>query len=186
MKKLTSSFLAALLIFASITQTGCGNNQTLARVGNVAVQLAIGFESEVNAIEAAGLIKDAAKLANLKQKAQALKTTTKALNSFLIDLKEVDEKDKAAISTKIAEALSIVNGLLINPDVLGLSDDSPVVKFLRYGSITFQQIALTIAALKPPPAAVGVASAGQAKGIPVSSIKIELPEPPPEVRKHLR
>lgn len=183
MKKTTSVLLALLLIVASITQTGCGNEQTLARVGAVAVQLAIGFESEVNAIEAAGLIKDSAKLAAIKQKVTALKTSTKALNEFLIGLKEVNEKDKAALTSKIGEVISIVTALLQNPDVLELSDDAPVVKILRYGSITFQQIALTIAALKPP--AAGVASAGQPSGTPASKIKVQVTEPPPEVKKYL-
>jgi len=184
-RKIYTSLLAALLLTTSITQIGCGNAQTLERVGLVAVQLAIGFESEINAIEASGLIKDAAKLANLKQKAQALKASTNALNSFLLGLKEVNEKDKAQITTKVSEALSIITNLLQNPDVLAFPEDSSIVKFLRYGSITFQQVALIIAALKPPSGA-GTASAGQPKGIPVSSIKIELPEPPPEVKKHLR
>lgn len=183
MKQTFSFLLALLLIVTSITQTGCGNDQTLARVGAVAVQLAAGFESEVNAIEAAGLIKDAAKLAAIKQKVTALKTSTKALNDFLIGLKEVNEKDKAALTTKIGEAISIVTGLLQNPDVLGLPEDAPAVKILRYGSITFQQIALTIAALKPP--AASVANAGQATGIPTGKIKVKITEPPPEVKKYL-
>lgn len=183
MKKLTSSFLAVLLIFASITQTGCGNEQTLARVGAVAVQLAAGFESEVAAIEAAGLIKDAAKLANLKQKAGALKTATKALNDYLLSLSSVNQNNKAEIARKIGEATSIVNGLLLNPDVVGLSDDATVVKVLKYASITLQQISLTIAALNPP--AAGIASSGQSSGIPINKIKISVSQPPDEIAKYL-
>ena len=60
------------------------------------------------------------------------------------------------------------------------SDDAAALTILRHA---VQEVEATIAALQPP--AAGVASSGTSTGIPVSSIKFNLPAPPPEVQRVL-
>lgn len=182
--KLKAFGLIAVLLVGSLSQAGCGNDATLARVGNVAVQLAAGFEGEVNSLIAAGLLRDQAKIDRLKQRVSAAKVSASALNTFLLSLREVDQANKAQITQKIAELTAIISGVLINQDAFGLSEDTGVVIVLRYATVSLNQLALVIAALNPPP--VGVASGGAAKGIPVEKIKVEFTEPPPVVKKWIQ
>lgn len=182
-RKITSLALIALLITGSVMQMACGNSATLARVGNVAVQLAFGFESEVNALAAAGLLKGA-KLDALKQNVAAAKTSATALNTYLLGLREVNANDKAQITQKVAELAAIIGSVLTSQEAFGLSEDQAVVKVLRYATISLNQVALVIAALKIP--AAGVASVGQPSAISVSKIKVQFTEPPPEVKALLK
>lgn len=184
MKRLKALALAALLVAGSVLQIGCGNSATLERVGNVAVQLAFGFESEVNALAAAGLLKGA-KLDALKQNVSAAKTTAAALNTYLLGLKEVNANDKAQITQKVAELAAIISSVLTSQEAFGLSEDQSVVKVLRYATISLNQVALVIAALKTPGAA-SFSTVGGGGGVPVGKIKIQFTEPPPEVKAHLR
>lgn len=182
-QKLTSLALIALLVTGSISQTACGNDATLARVGNVAVQLAFGFESEVNALAAAGLL-SGDKLARLQRNVSAAKLSAGALNTYLLGLKEVNANDKAQITQKVAELAAIISSVLTSQEAFGLNENQAVVKVLRYATISLNQIALVIAALNPP--AAGIASAGQPSGIPVGKIKVQFSEPPPEVKALLK
>lgn len=179
----TKALLGIVLLVLPLALTGCGNEVKLARIGNVVVQLANGFEGEVNALEAAGLLKDPRKLAALKQKVSAAKISANALNTYLLGLKEVNQNDKAAITQKVAELTAIVTGVLINQDAFGLSENTGAVVVLRYATISLNQIALVIAALNPPP--VAVSSAGVKTGIPVNKISVTFDEPPAEVKRHL-
>lgn len=181
--KLKAIGLIAVLLVGSLSQAGCGNDATLARVGNVAVQLALGFESEVNALEAAGLLRDPAKLARLQQQVSAVKTSANALNATLLGLKEVTAGNKAQIVQKIAEVTATISGVLVNQDGFGLNEDTGAVIVLRWATVSLNQLAVVIAALNPPP--VGVASAGGASGIPVSKIKVEFTEPPAVAKKYI-
>lgn len=180
--KLKAFGLIAVLLAGSLSQVGCGNDATLARVGNVAVQLAFGFESEVNALAAAGLLAGP-KLDALKRNVSAAKISAAALNTYLLGLKDVNANDKAQIAQKIAELTNIIGSVLASQEAFGLKEDQAIIKVLRYATISLNQVALVIAALKTPP--VGVAAAGQSSGVPVGKIKIKFTEPPPEVKAHL-
>lgn len=182
-RKITSLALIALLTLGSLSQTACGNDTTLARAGNVAVQLAFGFESEVNALAAAGLL-TGDKLTRLNRSVSAAKISAAALNTYLLGLKEVTAGDKAQITQKVAELAAIIGSVLTSQDAFGLNENQAVVKVLRYATISLNQIALVIAALNPP--AAGIASAGQSAGIPVSKIKVQFDAPPPEVKALLK
>lgn len=184
-RKLTSIGLAVALALLSISQAACGNDATLARVGNVAVQLANGFEGEVNALEAAGLLKDANKLARLRQRVSQAKTSANALNTYLLGLREVNASDKAAITQKIAELAAILSGVLTSQDAFGLSEDTSVVVILRYATVSLNQLALVIAALNPPAAGIAAAGAGGG-GIKVEKIKVRFSEPPTVAQKYLK
>ena len=183
-RKIQSFALIALLIVGSIAQTACGNATTLSRVGNVAVQLALGFEGEVNSLVAAGLIKEGPRLTALRQKVSAAKVSANALNAYLVSLAEVNASDKAQITLKVAELTAIISGVLINQDAFGLSENTGVVVVLRYATISLNQIALVIAALNPPAAGVAAAS-GAKSGIAVDKIKFEFTEPPATVKQYL-
>lgn len=185
-RKITSLALVALLTLGAISQAACGNDATLARVGNVAVQLAAGFEGEVNSLVAAGLLKEGPKLNALRQRVSAAKTSAAALNTFLLGLKEVNAGDKAAITQKIAELTAIISGVLINQEGFGLSEDTSVVSILRYATVSLNQLALVIAALNPPAAGIAAAGAGKASGIPVEKIKVEFSEPPDVAKKYIQ
>lgn len=174
--------LALFVLVLPLGFTGCGNDTSLARVGNVAVQLAFGFESEVNSLAAAGLL-SGDKLARLNRNVSAVKLSAAALNTYLLGLKEVNANDKAQITQKVAEMAAIIGSVLTSQEAFGLNENQAVVKVLRYATISLNQIALVIAALNPP--AAGVASAGQASGIPISKVKVRFDEPPPEVKAML-
>lgn len=183
-RKIKVFALSALLMLGTLAQTACGNSTTLSRVGNVAVQLAQGFEGEVNALVASGLLKEGPKLTALRQKVSAAKVSANALNSFLVSLKEVNASDKAQIVLKVAELTGIISGVLVNQDAFGLSENSGVVVVLRYATISLNQIALVIAALNPPGAGVAAVGGGKS-GIPVEKIKFQFDEPPATVKQYL-
>lgn len=184
-KQIKAWSLIALLTFASVLQMGCGNATTLDKVGRVAVNLAQGLADQIAALEASGL--DPAKLARLKQSSAAFTASAKALKDYLDGLKDVNQKDAAAITQQIAKAVNIANALLQNPDVLGLGEGSTLVKTLRYTGVALNQLSLTLTIFfpPPPPGAVAASSDG-GKTVAVSKIKVEFPEPPPEVKALLQ
>lgn len=178
-RKLKTFALVTLLIVGSIAQTACGNATKLDRVGRVAVNLAQGLADQIAALEASGL--DPTKLANLKRASSAFTASATALRDYLAGLKDVNERDAAAITQQIAKAVNIVGALLQNPDVLGLGEGATIVKVLRYTGVALNQLSLTLVVFFPPPAP-GVAVAAASKSIPISKIKIDFPEPPPDVK----
>lgn len=177
--------LIALLTFASVLQMGCGNATTLDKVGRVAVNLAQGLADQIAALEASGL--DPAKLANLKHTSSAFMVSAVALRDYLSGLKDVSEKDAAVITQQIAKAVNIVGALLQNPDVLGLGEGTTIVKVLRYTGVVLNQLSLTLTIFfpPPPPGAVAASSDGR-KTVAARKIKVEFPEPPPEVKAILQ
>lgn len=176
--------LAFVLVAGSISQIACGNATTLDKVGRVAVNLAQGLADQIAALEAGGL--DSAKLVRLRQSSAAFTASAKALKDYLDGLKDVNQKDSAAITQQIAKAVNIANALLQNPDVFGLGENSTLVKTLRYTGIALNQLSLTLTVFfpPPPPGAVSASSAG-GKTVAVAKIKIDFPDPPPEVKAML-
>jgi hypothetical protein len=126
-RKFTTLALITLLSLASVSQTACGNDTSLARVGNVAVQLAFGFESEVNSLAAAGLL-SGDKLARLNRNVSAVKLSAAALNTYLLGLKEVNANDKAQITQKVAEMAAIIGSVLTSQEAFGLNENQAVVR----------------------------------------------------------
>ena len=180
-RKLTSLALMALLIAGSISQAACGNTTTLDRVGRAAVNIAQAVVDEVAALKASGLT--GPKLDRIEKSAVAFKTSADVLKDYLDGLKDVSDKDAAAITQQIAKAVNIANALLMNPDVLGLGEGSKLVQVLRYSGVALNQLSLSLAVFFPPPAAgqVGVSSVG-GKTVAKAKIKVELSEPPPAVK----
>lgn len=180
MKKLKAYGLIALLVIGSVAQVGCGNTQTLDKVGRVAVALAKGFSDQVAALKASGLT--GARIDAAERAAKQLTVTADNLNAILQNAKNINEKDAAAVVGYAATITATIGGLLQNPDFLGFGENSLLVKVARYTSVALNQLSLTLAIYFPPkPLGLSVASDG-GKTIAVSKIKIEFPEPPAEVK----
>lgn len=178
--KLKAFGLIAVLLAGSLSQVGCGNTQTLDKVGRVAVALAKGFSDQVASLKASGLT--GRRIDSAERAALQLTTAANAINGILQNAKNINEKDAAAISGYVATITATVGGLLQNPDFLGFSESHILVKVARYTSVALNQLSLTLAIYFPPPApGVGVASDG-GKTIAVNKIKIEFPEPPAEIK----
>ncbi len=181
-KQLTTGALAALLILAPLSLSGCGNTTTLNRVGAVLQQIVTGIQGEINALESGGLITPD-KAAQLRAKANGVKVATDDLVSFLNSLSEVTAGNKPQIVAKIAEAAARLAGLLQNADVLHLRPDTLFVKILNYANITLTQLSLVLAAINPPVATIGQSGGG--RGIPVTAIKVTLPAVPKGAEKYI-
>jgi len=184
MKKLKAFGLIAVLVAGSLAQVGCGNSQSLDKVGRVAVALAKGFSDEVAALKAAGVT--GRRLDAAERAAKQMTTAADSLNTLLQNAKNINEKDAAAVVGYAATITATIGGLLQNPDFLGFGENSLLVKVARYSSVALNQLSLTLAIYFPPkPPGVGVASDG-GKTIAVGKIKIEFPEPPAEVKALLK
>lgn len=172
--------LIAVLLVGSLSQVGCGNTQTLDKVGRVAVALAKGFSDEVAALKAAGVT--GKRLEAAERAAKQMTAAADNLNAILQNAKNINEKDAAAVVGYAATITATIGGLLQNPDFLGLGESSLLVKVARYSSVALNQLSLTLAIYFPPkPPGASIASDG-GKTIAVKKIKIEFPEPPAEVR----
>lgn len=172
--------LIAVLLVGSLSQTGCGNTQSLDKVGRAAVALAKGFSDEVAALKAAGLT--GRRIDSAEAAARKLTAAADSLNAVLQNAKNINEKDAAAITGYAATITATIGGLLQNPDFLGFTESHILVKVARYTSVALNQLSLTLAIYFPPPApGVGVAADG-GKTVAVSKIKVEFPEPPAEVK----
>lgn len=178
--KLKAFGLIAVLLVGSLSQVGCGNTQSLDKVGRVAVALAKGFSDEVAALKAAGVT--GRRIEAAERAALQMTTAATELNRILQNAKNINEKDAAAVVGYAATITATIGGLLQNPDFLGLGESSLLVKVARYSSVALNQLSLTLAIYFPPkPPGVGVASDG-GRTVAVSKIKIEFPEPPAEVK----
>lgn len=180
--KLTSLLLIPILLVAGLLQTGCSDKTktTLDGFGRAFFNIATGFEDQVLAFQAGGV--DPAKLKEWEKKAVALKQIAQSTKDFLATLKEVNEKDAAAVTQKVANGLAIIQGLLLNPDILGLGESNAMVQTLRYGSIALNQLSTTLAVFFPqlPPGTVGVSSTAN-KVVAIKLIEIDFTTPPPVV-----
>lgn len=181
--KLTAMLLIPILMVVSLFQTGCGNTQKLEAVGRIAVQLAQGLSDQIGALEASGL--PPAKLQGLKRGSAAFTASAKTLNGLLTGLKDVDARSAAAITAEIANATAVINGLLQNPDVLGLDQSSTFVQVLKYSTVALYQLSLTLTVFFPP-APAGQIGTSSTKTVKASAISVEFPEPPAAVKAILK
>ena len=184
MKRLKVFTLAALLVVGSVLQIGCGNAQTLDKVGRVAVLLAKGFSDEVVALKAAGVPAD--KLKKAEDAAAKFTVAADSLNRILANAKTIDQKDAAVVAGYIATITAEIGGLLQNPQFLGLGENTKLVKTAKYTSVALNQLSLTLAVFFPPPPPGAVAPAGGGKSVAVKKIKVDFPEPPAEVKAMLQ
>jgi hypothetical protein len=181
-RKLKTFALTALLIVGTLAQTACGNATTIDKVGRVAVLLAKGFSDEVAALKTAGLSGpkiDAAEAAGKKITAAA-----KSLDAILQGAKTINSRDAAEIAGYISTISGAVGALLQNSDFLGLGENSTIVKVTKYTSIALTQLSLTLG-LFFPPVAPGQVVVADAKIVKTATIKVDFPEPPPEVKAML-
>jgi hypothetical protein len=185
MKSLKAFSLATILIFCTVTQTACGNAQTLDKVSRAAVALTRGFAAEVESLKNAGLTGKKIDVADAA--AKKLTATADSLNAILQKAKTIDESDAAAIAGFVATITSTVGGLLQNPDFLGFTENHILVKITRYSAVALNQLSITLAIYFPPrPAGAIVAASAGGKVVAVSKIKVEIPEAPPEVQALLK
>ena len=169
----------SIILLGAISQTACGEKTkiTLDRVGRVATNIAKGVNDQIAALKAGGV--DPIKIRQWERLGAALDTSTKALKDRLDKLKEVNPRDISEVAQEVGASLSLVNALLTNPDIGNLGDTSLFVKTLRYASIGFNQLSLTLAGFLPPP---GVSIASSTKVWRMDKIEIEFATPPPELR----
>ncbi len=181
MRKLKVFGLIGLLLTGSLSQAGCGDKAKIAldRAGAFGVNFTTAFNDQVLALKAAGAPQD--KIRAWEEAGAKLKIATDSVRDYLAGLKEVNERDVAQVTGKIGQALAIVNGLLTNKDFLALGEGNTFVQLTRYGAVAFTQAGLTLGVLFPPrPPGVAVAESG-GKTLPIKSVVIELPAPPPAV-----
>jgi hypothetical protein len=180
-RKIGVWLLVGTISLGSLSLTACGNSTTLSRVGSAFQQVAKGFQGEIESLKASGLL-SADKAIRLEAKARGLNVAADALANYLNGLSTVNANNKAEVASEIAKATSLLGALLQNPDVLGLSPDTLLVKILNWGNITLQQAAIVLAALNPPPA---TPKAGPSSGgIPTNTIKIKIPPVPKGAEKY--
>lgn len=185
-RQITTGALAAVLILSSLASTACGNATTLARVGATVVQVAKGIQGEIDSLGNAGLLKDD-KLARANKTAAAITIAANALEKHLNDLTSVTAGNKAEITAEIAKTVSLVAGLLQNPDVAALGPDNLLVKVLTFANITLQQISVVFAAVQVSNPKQGIASTpGRPESVPMSSIKIKIGAPPKGAEKYFK
>lgn len=180
MKKL-KALLGVFLLVLPLGLTGCSDKTkvTLDRAGAFGVNFTTAFNDQILALKAAGAAPD--KIRAWEDAGRRLKIATDSVRDYLSGLKEVNERDIAQVTGKIGQALAIVNGLLTNPDFLALGDSSLLVQLTKYGAVGFTQASLTLGVFFPPkPPGAAVAESG-GKTVPVKSVVIEVPAPPPAV-----
>jgi len=182
MKRNIKAFsLAALLLAGSISQVACGNETTIDKVGRVAVALAKGFSDEVAALKTAGLT--GPKILAAERAAVKITAAANSLDAILQGAKTVNSNDAAQIASYVAVISGEVGRLLQDPNFLGLGENSTIVKVAKYTSIAVTQLSLTLAVFFPPPAPGQISASGvNVKTVKVSAIKVDFPEPPPEVK----
>jgi len=179
-KRLTISCLILALI---LPMTACGNATTLARIGAGFQQAVRGFQGEIASLKASGLLTPE-KAQRLERAGRGLTATANALESYLNSLPGVTAGNKAEILGKIAEATSLLSALLQNPDLKGLSPDTLIIKILNFATITLQQAAIAVATINPivPPKGAVVTD----QGVPLSSVKVEIPSVPKGAEKYFK
>lgn len=180
MRKL-KALLGIFLLVLPLGLTGCSDKTklTLDRAAAFGVNFTTAFNDQILALKAAGASPD--KIRAWEEAGKKLKIATDSVRDYLVGLKEVNERDIAQVTGKIGQALAIVNGLLTNPEFLKLGESSLLVQLTKYGAVGFTQASLTLGVFFPPkpPGAVVAESGG--KALPIKSIVIEVPAPPPAV-----
>lgn len=178
----TKALAITLILALTLSLTACGNTTTLNRVGAGFQQAAKGFQAEINALKAAGQLSDA-KFMSLARRANGLITASDVLANYLNGLSGVNAANKAEVLGKIAEATSLVRGLLQNPDLLSLANDNLAIKILTFADITLQNAAVVLAAINAPAPETIVASDAPV-GVPTSAIKVKVPDVPKGAEKY--
>lgn len=183
-RKLSAFSLMAILLVGTISQTACGNSTTIDKVGRVAVLLAKGFADEVAALKTAGL--SGPKIDAAERAGKRISAAADSLNAILQGAKTINSRDAAQIAGYISTITGEVGKLLQNADFMGLGENSTIVKVTKYTSIALTQLSLTLGIFFPPPPAGAVAASGASvKVVKTSAIKVDFPEPPPEVKAML-
>ncbi len=182
-KKLTSLFLATLLIFGALAQTACGKATTLARVGAVFVQGSLAYRAELVSLHVGGLLTDD-KFNELDVQAGEIIVSAKALSDYLNSLPGVNSTNKAQLLQKIAEGLGLARGVFANANLVGLPANSNALKIISIAILTLDNVAVAIAAINPPTAGNASFSAvgGGSDGVPLATVKIKLPDVPKDVQ----
>lgn len=165
--------------------TACGNTTTIDKVGKVAVALAKGFSDEVAALKTAGLT--GPKIDAAERAAKKITAAADSLKAILDGAKTINSQDAAQIAVYISTISGEVGALLQNSNFLGLGENSTIVKITKYTSIALTQLSLTLGVFFPPPTPgqIGTSSANT-KVVNTSAIKVDFPEPPPEVKALLQ
>lgn len=166
--------IAPFLIIALCLPLAACKKTTLDRVGAVLVQGATLYVLELDQIKPQ---LDPAKWERLHRQALAIQSRATLVASTIAQFPEgkVTRENSAQVVALVGILIEQVNGVLTDPAIAGLGEDSKIVKVLRYVTGTAGAISITLAGLFPPP----IPNAPEAtQAIRARDIEIKLPKQP--------